>query len=341
MSASVTDPHRNRDVSGESAATSPILSVADLTVRSAEHDLVRGASFEVWPGERVALIGESGSGKSLTSLSLMGLLPDGLSASGSAVLAGGTDLLAVGEKELAKLRGNNVSMVFQEPLTALNPTKQIGRQVEEAVRIHRRSLSRQARREAVLSILSEVRMPDPEAALNAYPHQLSGGQRQRVMIAMAMVNRPSLLICDEPTTALDVTVQSQILDLITSEVDRGRSALIFITHDLAVVSGICDRVLVMYGGTVVEMGTIEEVFTRPKHPYTWGLLRCSDLSDVPRGSRLPSIPGSVPPAGEFPPGCVFQNRCPRRTDECTDVPRLRGNAALQTACWNPIVAWEG
>lgn len=318
--------------------TEAVLQVDDLTVRSPDHELVRGVGFTLGRGERVALIGESGSGKSLTSLALMGLLPDGLTASGSARLGGSVDLVAAPEKELSRLRGDRVSMVFQEPLTALNPTQTVGKQVAEVFRIHRRDLSRaDARREAV-RMLGEVKLPDPESAAKAYPHQLSGGQRQRVVLAIAMANRPSLLICDEPTTALDVTVQAQMLDLIKIETSREDTALLFITHDLAVVSGICDRVLVMYGGTIVEAGTIEEVFTRPQHPYTLGLLACSDLSDVPRGARLPTIPGSVPSAGQFPPGCVFRNRCERATAECATAPPLAMVEGRDVACWHPTDA---
>jgi len=325
---------------GDEDAEPATLQVRALGVNSRRHSLVSNVSFSVQPGERVALIGESGSGKSLTSLALMGLLPEGLVSSGSAQFAGRVDLLQADERVQARLRGNDVSMVFQEPLTALNPTKTVGKQVEEVVKIHRRQLSKLERRTEVLRVLHDVRIPDPERAVEAYPHQLSGGQRQRVVIAMAMVNRPSLLICDEPTTALDVTVQSQMLQLISAEVAKERSALIFITHDLAVVSGLCDRVLVMYGGTVVESGAIEDVFTRPRHPYTWGLLQCSDLEDVPRGHRLPSISGSVPAAGNFPPGCVFRNRCPRADERCSSMPVDRQVGAGHVACWNPVLGGD-
>ena len=332
---SITINSKTADTGLPGANEDHVLDVNDLTVQSANHELVRGVTFTLGRGERVALIGESGSGKSLTSLSLMGLLPEGLTATGSARLGSGVDLLVAPEKELSKLRGDRVSMVFQEPLTALNPTQTIGSQVAEVFRIHRSGMSKSnAHREAV-RMLSEVKLPDPERAAKAFPHQLSGGQRQRVVLAIAMANRPSLLICDEPTTALDVTVQAQMLDLISLQTSREDTALLFITHDLAVVSGICDRVLVMYGGTIVETGTIEEVFSRPQHPYTLGLLECSDLDDQKGGELLPTIPGSIPSAGQFPPGCVFRNRCARESPHCTEQPPLVTVGRKGVACWYP------
>jgi peptide/nickel transport system ATP-binding protein len=313
-----------------------VLEVTDLSIGTKHLNLVRDVSFTLHRGERVALIGESGSGKSLTSLALMGLLAEGLAATGSAKLTEPeVDLLDISEKKLASLRGDRISMVFQEPLTALNPTQRIGKQVAEVLRLHDRSMSRAAARSETIRMLEEVRLPDPVRAADAYPHQLSGGQRQRVVLAIALANRPSLLICDEPTTALDVTVQAQMLDLICAEVAAQDSGLLFITHDLAVVSGICDRVLVMYGGTIVEAGTIEQVFTRPQHPYTLGLLACSDLSEGVDSTLLETIPGSVPGAGQFPAGCVFRNRCSRETERCTEMPPLEQVSGRQVACWQP------
>lgn len=312
-----------------------VLTVESMTISTSHYDLVRDVSFVLRRGDRVALIGESGSGKSLTSLALMGLLPFGVSVKGKAILAPGRDLLTSSERDVARLRGNRISMVFQEPLTALNPTKRVGAQVAEVLTIHDRSLSRAESKKRAVGLLGEVRLPSPEATAEAYPHQLSGGQRQRVVIAMAMANKPSLLICDEPTTALDVTVQAQMLDLIAAEVVRERSALLFITHDLAVVSGICDRVLVMYGGTLVETGTIQQVFEKPRHPYTLGLLECSDIGNVGPHEALPTIRGTVPSAGKFPAGCVFRNRCDRATDSCRTTPKLDG-VAHRVACWHPI-----
>ncbi|MFI6532159.1 ABC transporter ATP-binding protein [Nonomuraea sp. NPDC050547] len=302
-----------------------LLSVERLSVRAGDLELVREVSFDIAPGERVGLIGESGSGKSLTALSLMGLLPEGVSASGTAVL-GGHRLLGVPEKRLKGLRGRTVSMVFQEPMTALNPLMRVGAQVAEVMTLHGRD--RAAARARTLDLLDRVRLPHPAQIARAYPHQLSGGQRQRVMLAIALANEPGLLICDEPTTALDVTVQKQMLDLIAEVAP----ALLFITHDLAVVAAMCERVLVMYGGRVVESGPMREVFTRPRHRYTEGLLDASRLT--PRGTRLPTIKGSVPSAGAFPEGCVFRNRCPYADPRCETEPALTGEAHGY-ACWHP------
>ncbi|OXM55963.1 ABC transporter ATP-binding protein [Amycolatopsis thailandensis] len=231
-------------------------------------DLVRGVSFDVARGERVGLIGESGSGKSLTALSIMGLLPEELAASGSVKLDG-RELLGAPEKELSRLRGNDLSMVFQEPMTALNPAMRVGAQVAEPMRIHRNGGNQRAE-----ALLDSVGLPGTS---RAYPHQLSGGQRQRVVLAIALANDPKLLICDEPTTALDVTVQAQILELILDGVRERESALLFITHDLAVVASVCERVLVMLDGEIVEAGTTRDVLTAPQHEYTKKLLAASDL----------------------------------------------------------------
>ncbi|AGM02651.1 ABC transporter ATP-binding protein [Amycolatopsis keratiniphila] len=229
--------------------------------------LVRDVSFDIARGERVGLIGESGSGKSLTALSIMGLLPEELAASGSVKLDG-RELLGAPEKELSRLRGNELSMVFQEPMTALNPAMRVGAQVAEPMRIHRKSGKDPE------SLLASVGLP---GVARAYPHQLSGGQRQRVVLAIALANDPKLLICDEPTTALDVTVQAQILELILDGVRERESALLFITHDLAVVASVCERVLVMLDGEIVEAGTTRDVLTAPQHEYTKKLLAASDL----------------------------------------------------------------
>ncbi|MGW4395447.1 ATP-binding cassette domain-containing protein [Amycolatopsis nivea] len=238
-----------------------------LTVENLQvADLVRGVSFELGAGERVGLIGESGSGKSLTALSVLGLLPEGLAATGS-VRLDDRELLGASEKELSRLRGNGMAMVFQEPMTALNPAMRIGRQVTEPFRVHGR------RGRPAEELLAAVGLPD---VARAYPHQLSGGQRQRVVLAIALANDPALLICDEPTTALDVTVQAQILGLIRERLSA-ESSLLFITHDLAVVAQMCDRVLVMLDGSIVEHGSTREVLTAPKHAYTQRLLAASDL----------------------------------------------------------------
>ncbi|GAA3589549.1 ABC transporter ATP-binding protein [Nonomuraea rosea] len=302
-----------------------MLKVEGLTVRAGSVELVRDVSFAIAPGERVGLIGESGSGKSLTALSLMGLLPEGVTATGLARL-GDRDLVGVPESRIKGLRGRELSMVFQEPMTALNPLMRVGAQVAEVMTLH--GTARQEARARALRLLERVRLPEPGQIARAYPHQLSGGQRQRVMLAIALANEPGLLVCDEPTTALDVTVQKQMLELIAEVAP----ALLFITHDLAVVASVCERVLVMYGGRVVESGTVREVFTRPRHRYTEGLLAASKLT--PRGTRLPTIKGSVPPAGGFPGGCVFRNRCPHATPACETTPALTGDGHAY-ACWHP------
>ncbi|MFI7612446.1 ABC transporter ATP-binding protein [Nonomuraea terrae] len=302
-----------------------MLKVDGLTVRADSVELVHDVSFAIGPGERVGLIGESGSGKSLTALSLMGLLPEGVAASGVARL-GDRDLVGVPESRIKELRGREMSMVFQEPMTALNPLMRVGAQVAEVMTLHGKA--RHEARARAVELLERVRLPEPAQIARAYPHQLSGGQRQRVMLAIALANEPGLLICDEPTTALDVTVQKQMLELIAEVAP----ALLFITHDLAVVASVCERVLVMYGGRVVESGPIREVFTRPRHRYTEGLLAASKLT--PRGTRLPTISGSVPPAGRFPGGCVFRNRCPQATPACETAPELTGDGHA-FACWHP------
>ncbi|MFI6603337.1 ABC transporter ATP-binding protein [Nonomuraea sp. NPDC050536] len=302
-----------------------MLSVEGLTVRSDGVPLVSDISLNIGPGERVGLIGESGSGKSLTALSLMGLLPEGVTASGKAEISG-TPLVGVPEKQVKSLRGQKISMVFQEPMTALNPLMRVGAQVAEVMTLHGRP--REDARARAVELFERVRLPHPAQIARSYPHQLSGGQRQRVMLAIALANEPDLLICDEPTTALDVTVQKQMLDLIAEVAP----ALLFITHDLAVVASVCERVLVMYGGRIVESGPMREVFTRPRHRYTEGLLAASKMA--PRGTRLPTIKGSVPAAGHFPEGCVFRTRCPHSSPECETEPELTGDGHAY-ACWHP------
>ncbi|WP_219414633.1 ABC transporter ATP-binding protein [Pseudonocardia nigra] len=320
------------------AATDEVLRVEGLGVGTRDLRLVSDVSFTLSAGERVGLIGESGSGKSLTALALLGLLPEGVHATGAVRLAGvGHDLVGASEREMSAVRGAAMTMVFQEPMTALNPVMRVGDQVAEVILLHGRRPDRRAARAAAVELLDRVHLPDPARAAHAYPHQLSGGQRQRVMIAMALANGPSVLLADEPTTALDVTVQAQVLELILAGVAERGSALLFITHDLAVVATVCERVMVMYGGRVVEAGPVQEVFTRPRHPYTRGLLDASDLTDLTDGGRLRTIAGTVPPAGRFPDGCVFRARCPNASPTCTRMPgwsaRPDGGGY---ACWHPV-----
>jgi peptide/nickel transport system ATP-binding protein len=314
-----------------------VLTVDRLGVRVRDLGLVNDVSFSLRAGERVGLIGESGSGKSLTALAVLGLLPEGLRASGSVQLAGVPgDLLRASERRLAAVRGRRIAMVFQEPMTALNPVMRVGRQITETLLLHGTYTDRRAADRAAVELLERVRLPDPAEAVRAYPHQLSGGQRQRVMLAIALANDPDLLICDEPTTALDVTVQAQMLDLILQGVTERGSALLFITHDLAVVATVCERLLVMYGGRIVEAGSVRQLFTRPRHPYTRGLLDASDLEATDPKGRLRTIAGTVPAAGRFPDGCVFRNRCPRAPEESRVVPPWTGTETNGFACWNPV-----
>lgn len=264
-----------------------LLSVDHLTVRTKHRTLVSDFSLHMAHGERIGLIGESGSGKSMTTTALLGLLPTGVTADGSVQLDGHKgNLLEASESELMRLRGKDVAMVFQEPLTALNPLMRSGAQVAEIMLRHRLAPNRAEANKRAVEMLDAVHLPDPAQAASAYPHQLSGGQRQRVMLAMALANDPSLLLCDEPTTALDVTVQRQVLDLILELVRERNTGLLFITHDLAVVANMCTRVLVMNQGVIVEEGTTEQVFTRPQHAYTRGLLAASDLDAVDENGRL-------------------------------------------------------
>jgi peptide/nickel transport system ATP-binding protein len=309
-----------------------ILRVEDLTVRVGSIGAVHGVTFELARGQRVGLIGESGSGKTLTALAIMGLLPEGLSARGR-VLFQGQDLLALSEQQLCRLRGDRLAMIFQEPMTALNPVRSVGDQVAEPLRLHRRLARGEAQAKAE-ALLARVHMPEPANRARAYPHQLSGGQRQRAMIAMAMACSPDLLVADEPTTALDVTVQAQILSLLGELVQEEGASLLLITHDLPVVSTVCERVLVMYGGHLVEEGATETVFTRPRHPYTRALLDAIPTWDG-HARKLPTIPGSVPGLGQFPPGCPFRNRCPRADQVCQQMPPFDGDGQ-RVACWHPV-----
>ncbi|HRP21528.1 MAG TPA: ABC transporter ATP-binding protein [Alicycliphilus sp.] len=277
---------------------------------------VRGLDFSLARGDTLGLIGESGCGKSLTALALMGLLPEGAQASGS-IRFDGQELLGLDDRALCRLRGNRMAMVFQEPMTALNPVHSIGRQVAEPLRLHQGLTARQARAEAV-ALLERVGIAQAAQRLGAYPHQFSGGQRQRITIAMALACGPDLLIADEPTTALDVTVQRQILELLAGLVAERGMALILISHDLGVIAQSVARTLVMYGGTVVESGPTRAVFGAMAHPYTQGLFAARPRLGTARvaGERLPTIAGSVPDLADLPAGCPFAGRCPRTLDAC-------------------------
>jgi peptide/nickel transport system ATP-binding protein len=280
---------------------------------------VDGVSFDVEAGETVGLVGESGCGKSVTSLAVMGLLPRrGVQVSGQ-VLFEGNDLLTYSQNELREIRGRDIAMVFQDPQTSLNPVLTIGRQVTEVLERHRDLHGKQADAEAA-SLLEQVGIPDPGRRLRDYPHQLSGGMRQRAMIAMALACRPRLLIADEPTTALDVTIQAQILELLRELVAGSGTALVMITHDLGVVAGLCDSVHVMYSGRIVESADRHGLFTAPRHPYTTGLLASVPRLDAPRDVPLRPIPGSPRDTLPWAQGCAFAPRCTRRVEACVEGP---------------------
>jgi oligopeptide/dipeptide ABC transporter ATP-binding protein len=298
--------------------------------------LVDRVSFSVARGEAVALVGESGCGKSVTARALMRLLSGSTRIAGGRVLFEGRDLAALPAREMRRLRGDRLAMIFQEPMTSLNPAFTVGFQLMEAVRLHRPASRREAEVLA-LDLLRRVGVGAPERRLRQHPHELSGGLRQRVMIAMALACDPDLLIADEPTTALDVTVQAQILDLLASLREALGMAVLLITHDLGVVAESCERVLVMYAGRIVEAAGVVELFARPRHPYTAGLLASTPRLERAAG-RLPSIPGTVPPPGRRPPGCPFQDRCPRVLERCrAEMPPLAPvEGGHPAACWNPV-----
>jgi len=315
------------------------LDVRDLTttlfLREGHVDVVRGISFQLREGETLALVGESGCGKTMAALSVMRLLPDPPArVTGGQVLLAGKDIRSMPERDMRSLRGDAVSMVFQEPLTSLDPVFTIGDQITEAITAHRK-VSRQQSREMAVAILKEVQIPSPEQRLGDYPHQLSGGMRQRVMIAMALVLDPKVLIADEPTTALDVTIQAQILELIRAEQEQRQLAVLLITHNLAVVSQVADRVAVMYAGEIVEEAPTSEIFADPKHPYTQGL-----LSSIPSAAgdrkHLYTIPGRVPDPRALPPACLFAPRCPYAISRCwKEHPELEAADGHLLRCWNP------
>jgi len=281
-------------------------------------DALRGVSFALDRGQTLGLIGESGCGKSITALALMGLLPDGARVAGS-IRFDGQELTTLDESRLCQLRGDRIGMVFQEPMTALNPLHAVGRQIAESLRLHKGMSGASARAEA-LRLLERVQVPQARERLDAYPHQLSGGQRQRVVIAIALACGPDLLIADEPTTALDVTIQREVLDLILELVREDGMGLLLISHDLGVMADTVQQLLVMYGGTVVESGPTAAVFERLAHPYTRGLFAARPRLGLARGTRLATIAGRVPELADMPAGCPFADRCERVVDACRAAP---------------------
>jgi peptide/nickel transport system ATP-binding protein len=295
-----------------------LLAVTDLRVTLQTSrgpvDALREVSFSMQRGDTLGLIGESGCGKSITALALMGLLPDGATVAGS-IRFGGQELTALDDDAMCAIRGARIGMIFQEPMTALNPLHTIGRQIAEPLRLHRGMGAAAARAEA-LRLLNRVHLPDAAKRLDAYPHQMSGGQRQRVGIAIALACGPDLLIADEPTTALDVTIQREVLDLIAELVAEDGMGLLLISHDLGVMAETVQRVLVMYGGTVVESGPAAALFDTLAHPYTRGLFAARPRLGLPRGTRLTTIPGRVPELADMPAGCAFADRCDWVVDAC-------------------------
>jgi len=308
---------------GRPGAGEPLLHVHDLRtyfhIGGAVARAVDGVSFDIRAGETVGMVGESGCGKSVTALSLLRLVdPPGRIEAGSRIEFEGRDLLSLDEEGIRRIRGNRIAMVFQEPMTALNPVFTIGDQVAEVARVHARA-SRRAAWERAVEMLNLVGIPDPRERAKSYPHQLSGGMRQRVLIAMALVMNPSLLIADEPTTALDVTIQAQILELLADLQQRLGLAVLLITHDLGVVAEVTSRVLVMYGGQIVERAPVRELFRDPRHPYTRGLLEAMPRLGRHR-DRLAVIPGTVPPPTHWPTGCRFRDRCAFAWPRCANEP---------------------
>ncbi|HEY0295145.1 MAG TPA: ABC transporter ATP-binding protein [Bordetella sp.] len=308
----------------------PILEVENLQTHFRTPDgvnrAVDGVSFSVEAGETLAIVGESGCGKSVTSMSILRLIPEGVGKSAGAIRFQGRDLLSLSEDEMRDIRGNSISMIFQEPMTSLNPVLTIGHQVDESLRLHE-GLNKEQARARTVGLLRMVGIPEPERRAREYPHQLSGGMRQRVMIAMALACSPKLLIADEPTTALDVTIQAQILDLMRGLKQRVGAAIVLITHDLGVVAEVADRVVVMYAGRKVEEAAVGELFDHPLHPYTQGLLGAVPRLGASREEemgRLSEIPGLVPSLKRRIQGCVFAGRCPRVQPVCRTVaPGLR------------------
>ena len=315
----------------------PILQVRDLRTQFAMPDgiikAVDGVSFDLHSGETLGIVGESGSGKSVTALSLLRLVPEPGRIVGGEVLFRNQDLLQMTEQEIRQIRGRDIAMIFQDPQSSLNPVLRTGFQVDEAMLAHGKTKAEAHAR--TLELLKKVRIPGAESRVKDFPHQLSGGMRQRAMIAMALANAPSILIADEPTTALDVTVQAQILELLADLNRELGTAIVMITHNMGVVAGLCSRVMVMYAGQIVEEGPVEQIFDSPQHPYTWSLLKSIPRVDALRHERLRSIEGMAPDLLNPPSGCRFHPRCPFRIEQCfTKEPQLLHVAPDQrAACW--------
>ena len=302
--------------------------------------ILDGVNFSVEKGETLCIVGESGCGKSLTSLSIMGLLPKTGKVKKGEIVFDGQDLTTLNEKQMSKIRGNEISMIFQEPMTSLNPVHKIGKQISESIKLHQKLNKKQAEEKAI-EMLKLVGIPSPEKRIHQYPHELSGGMRQRVMIAMALSCNPKLLIADEPTTALDVTIQAQILELMNKLKSELDMSIIMITHDLGVVSEVADKVLVMYAGKVVEYSDVKSLFTNPQHPYTQGLIESIPKLEEDQ-EELPVIKGYVPAPDEMPTGCRFSTRCPHAKGYCSteSPPFIVGKETHQVHCWMYSERWE-
>jgi oligopeptide/dipeptide ABC transporter ATP-binding protein len=318
--------------------TAPVLQVKDLKTQFFTDDgvvqAVDGVSFDLYPGETLGIVGESGCGKSVTALSILRLIQEPGRIVGGQILFKGSDLVTMSGEDVREIRGKDIAMIFQDPLSSLNPVLKVGFQIEEAMEAHAKVPGKVALSRAV-QLLKQVRIPAAESRVNDYPHQFSGGMRQRAMIAMGLANKPSILIADEPTTALDVTVQAQILELLRDLNRDLKTAIILITHNMGVVAGLCTRVLVMYAGRVVEQGPVERIFKDPQHPYTWSLLQSIPRLDSDRHDRLLSIEGLPPDLIKPPSGCRFHPRCRYKIERCLhdDPPLLDVGPDQEAACW--------
>ena len=327
-----------------SATEQPLLEVSDLKVSFATEDgtvqAVDGVSFTVSGGEVVAIVGESGSGKSVTAMTLMGLTRGPNAHFEGTAKFDGTELVAASDEQLRRIRGAGIAMVFQDPMSSLDPVYRVGDQIVEQIRVHERGFSKAQALDRAVTLMERVGIPRAAERLRSYPHEFSGGMRQRVMIAMALSCSPKLLIADEPTTALDVTIQAQILDELRQLRDQTGAGVILVTHDLGVVADIADRVIVMYAGRVVEQGSLDDIFYDPQHPYTWGLLGSITRIDSDRSARLPAIPGLPPSLLAAPKGCHFRPRCPHAFDKCVEVPplmsRVEDRPESLDRCWLPV-----
>jgi oligopeptide/dipeptide ABC transporter ATP-binding protein len=324
-----------------------LVEVNDLKVQFATEDglvkAVDGVTFTLDRGEMLGIVGESGSGKSVTAMTLLGLTRDRNTRFEGEVLYKGRDVLRMNEGELQQVRGNEMSMIFQDPMTSLNPVYRVGAQISEAIQIHERADKRAAQRRAV-DLLKQVGIPNAESRVDNYPHEFSGGMRQRAMIAMALACNPDVLIADEPTTALDVTIQAQIIELIDRLKDEFNSAVILITHDLGVVADVADEIIVMYAGRVVEQAPKRKLFYDPQMPYTWGLLGSIPRLDRPKAERLHSIRGTPPSLINAPQGCKFRPRCPHAFDKCLEEPRLENRVEEPghlDRCWLTVEEKRG